>query len=156
MKAFHLQTEPWLFAINRRGIIAARLEGAFGTDRARRCAACGAAMRPIGAAPGAADHRAGRGRLRLGSSAAGQRAARWRPPASSPSAGFTPAATVPAGQPTTISFTVREPSGAALTQYKTGPGPHTGVHLIIVRDDLAYIIHDHPPISSERAADTSG
>ncbi len=31
MKAFHLQTEPWLFAINRRGIIVARLEGAFGT-----------------------------------------------------------------------------------------------------------------------------
>ena len=26
------------------------------------------------------------------------------------------------------------------------PGPHTGVHLIIVRDDLAYIIHQHPPI----------
>jgi YtkA-like len=33
------------------------------------------------------------------------------------------------------------PSGKPLTQYKTGPGPHTGVHLIIVRDDLAYIIH---------------
>jgi hypothetical protein len=31
MKAFHLQTEPWLFTINRRGIITARLEGAFGT-----------------------------------------------------------------------------------------------------------------------------
>jgi hypothetical protein len=31
LKAFHLQTEPWLFAINRRGIIVARLEGAFGT-----------------------------------------------------------------------------------------------------------------------------
>ncbi len=31
MKAFHLQTEPWLFTINRHGIITARLEGAFGT-----------------------------------------------------------------------------------------------------------------------------
>jgi hypothetical protein len=31
LKAFHLRTEPWLFAINRHGIIAARLEGAFGT-----------------------------------------------------------------------------------------------------------------------------
>jgi hypothetical protein len=61
---------------------------------------------------------------------------------------FTPAGTLRAGQPTTMSFTVREPSGTALTRYKTGPGPHTGVHLIIVRDDLAYIIHDHPPISS--------
>jgi hypothetical protein len=38
------------------------------------------------------------------------------------------------------------PSGKPLTQYKTGSGPHTGVHLIIVRDDLAYIIHQHPPI----------
>jgi hypothetical protein len=31
MKAFHLETEPWLFTINRHGIITARLEGAFGT-----------------------------------------------------------------------------------------------------------------------------
>jgi hypothetical protein len=31
LKAFHLRTEPWLFAINRRGVIVARLEGAFGT-----------------------------------------------------------------------------------------------------------------------------
>ncbi len=31
LKAFHLRTEPWLFAINRKGIIVARLEGAFGT-----------------------------------------------------------------------------------------------------------------------------
>jgi hypothetical protein len=28
--AFHLETEPWLFTINRQGVIAARLEGAFG------------------------------------------------------------------------------------------------------------------------------
>jgi hypothetical protein len=32
MKAFHLETEPWLFTIDRRGRIAARLEGAFGVD----------------------------------------------------------------------------------------------------------------------------
>ena len=31
LKAFHLRTEPWLFVINRRGVIVARLEGAFGT-----------------------------------------------------------------------------------------------------------------------------
>jgi len=31
MRAFHLETEPWLFTINRQGVIAARLEGAFGT-----------------------------------------------------------------------------------------------------------------------------
>jgi hypothetical protein len=31
LKAFHLRTEPWLFTIDRHGIIVARLEGAFGT-----------------------------------------------------------------------------------------------------------------------------
>jgi hypothetical protein len=36
LKAFHLETEPWLFAINRRGVIAARLEGAFGVVELRR------------------------------------------------------------------------------------------------------------------------
>ena len=48
--------------------------------------------------------------------------------------------------PSRSSFTVLLPNGKPLTQYKTGPGPHTGVHLIIVRDDLAYIIHQHPPV----------
>jgi hypothetical protein len=32
LKAFHLQTEPWLFTINRHGVIAARLEGSFGVN----------------------------------------------------------------------------------------------------------------------------
>lgn len=31
LKAFHLRTEPWMFVINRHGLIVARLEGAFGT-----------------------------------------------------------------------------------------------------------------------------
>ncbi len=35
MRAFHLQTEPWLFTVNRRGTIAARLDGAFGVNEAR-------------------------------------------------------------------------------------------------------------------------
>jgi hypothetical protein len=35
LHALHLQTEPWLFAINRRGVIVARLEGAFGTTELR-------------------------------------------------------------------------------------------------------------------------
>ena len=43
MKAFHLQTEPWLFAINRRGVIVTRLEGAFGVNELR--AALEAALR---------------------------------------------------------------------------------------------------------------
>ena len=60
---------------------------------------------------------------------------------------FAPTGTIVAGRRTAMRFTVQLPSGKALTQYRTGPGPHTGVHLIIVRDDLAYIIHDHPPIT---------
>jgi hypothetical protein len=36
LHAFHLETEPWLFTINKRGIITARLDGAFGVSEARR------------------------------------------------------------------------------------------------------------------------
>jgi hypothetical protein len=60
--------------------------------------------------------------------------------------GFEPAGNVRPHHPVTMSFTVVKPNGKPLTQYKTGGGPHTGVHLIIVRDDLAYIIHQHPPV----------
>jgi hypothetical protein len=34
--AFHLRTEPWLFTINRHGLIAARLEGSFGVNAATK------------------------------------------------------------------------------------------------------------------------
>jgi hypothetical protein len=36
LRAFHLQSEPWLFTVNRRGVIAARVEGAFGIGEARQ------------------------------------------------------------------------------------------------------------------------
>jgi hypothetical protein len=62
---------------------------------------------------------------------------------------FQPSGQVVAGRPTTISFTVQQPGGKPLTAYKTGSGPHTGIHLIIVRDDLAYIIHQHPPVGAD-------
>jgi hypothetical protein len=62
--------------------------------------------------------------------------------------GFSPSQPVAAGRPTTVSFTVQQPNGKPLTSYKTGAGPHTGVHLIIVRSDLAYIIHEHPPVGA--------
>jgi hypothetical protein len=58
-------------------------------------------------------------------------------------AGWTPAQ-VAAGKSTTVSFRIDQPSGAPLTEYRTGSGPHTGVHLIIVRSDLGAIIHHHP------------
>jgi hypothetical protein len=35
LKAFHLETEPWLFTINRQGIVTTRLEGAFGAGEVR-------------------------------------------------------------------------------------------------------------------------
>ncbi|TML52156.1 MAG: hypothetical protein E6G15_11390 [Actinobacteria bacterium] len=47
-----------------------------------------------------------------------------------------------------LSFTIRQPSGAPLTSYRHGAGPHTGVHLIVVRHDLGAIIHRHPPIGT--------
>src|SRR5690349_8155163 len=59
---------------------------------------------------------------------------------------FQPSTPVRPGHPVTIRFTVTQPNGQPLTRYNTGSGPHTGVHLIIVRDDLAYIIHQHPPV----------
>ncbi len=64
-------------------------------------------------------------------------------------AGFQPTGQIRAGKPTTVSFHIQQPNGKPLTSYKTGSGPHTGVHLIIVRNDLGYIIHQHPPIAPD-------
>jgi hypothetical protein len=63
--------------------------------------------------------------------------------------GFEPSAPVTPHHPVTVSFSVQLPSGKPLTRYRTGSGPHTGVHLILVRDDLAYIIHEHPPVGPD-------
>ncbi len=57
-----------------------------------------------------------------------------------------PSGPVVAGKPVKVSFTIQQPDGTPLVHFKTGPGPHTGVHLILVRDDLAYLIHEHPPV----------
>jgi hypothetical protein len=61
---------------------------------------------------------------------------------------FKPAAPTTAGKPTTVSFVIRQPNGKPLTSFRRGSGPHTGVHLIFVRRDLASIVHRHPPISA--------
>ena len=60
-----------------------------------------------------------------------------------------PTTGVKPGKPVTVGFTVQQPSGQALTKFKTGPGPHTGVHVIIVADDLSTIIHRHPPPNAQ-------
>jgi hypothetical protein len=53
------------------------------------------------------------------------------------------------GRAQDLSFTIQQPSGAPLTNFRKGPGPHTGVHVIIVRSDLGGIIHQHPPIGPD-------
>jgi hypothetical protein len=58
-----------------------------------------------------------------------------------------------AGKPQQVSFTIDQPSGEPLTNYRTGPGPHTGIHLIIVRSDLGAIVHKHPPIGPDGRLD---
>jgi hypothetical protein len=63
-------------------------------------------------------------------------------------AGFEPQRLARAGS-ARLSFTIRQPSGKPLTAYKRGPGPHTGVHLIVVRRDLGVLIHRHPPIGRD-------
>jgi hypothetical protein len=60
--------------------------------------------------------------------------------------GFQPTGSVAPQRPVKVSFIIGQPSGQSLTHFKTGPGPHTGVHLIFVRSDLGAIIHLHPPI----------
>jgi hypothetical protein len=64
-------------------------------------------------------------------------------------ADFAPAGALRPGKPTTISFVIRQPDGQPLTKFKRGPGPHTGVHLILVRDDLSAIVHKHPPVAED-------
>jgi hypothetical protein len=63
---------------------------------------------------------------------------------------FQPSRAIEPGKPVEVSFRIVQPSGATLTAYKRGPGPHTGIHLIIVRDDLSSnIIHLHPKVGSD-------
>ncbi len=64
-------------------------------------------------------------------------------------ANFAPSAAVKAGKPTTVSFAIEQPDGTPLTSYKSGGGPHTGVHLILVSDDLTTMIHRHPPVGAD-------
>jgi len=66
-------------------------------------------------------------------------------------ADFKPAGPVTAGKPVTVSFRILKPNAAGtklvtMTSFRRCCGPHTGVHMIIVRDDLGVIIHQHPPV----------
>jgi hypothetical protein len=68
-------------------------------------------------------------------------------------ADFQPGQATPAGKAADVSFEIKQPSGKALTDYATGSGPHTGVHLLFVRDDLSTIIHRHPPVKADGTID---
>jgi hypothetical protein len=63
--------------------------------------------------------------------------------------GFQPSGSVDPGKPVEVSFSIQQPDGTTLTRFKRGPGPHTGVHLIYVRQDLSTIIHHHPPLGAK-------
>lgn len=54
-----------------------------------------------------------------------------------------------AGKTERLWFTIGQPSGAPLTDFRKRSGPHTGVHVIIVRSDLGVIIHKHPPVAPD-------
>ena len=68
---------------------------------------------------------------------------------------FKPTGKVQPGKPTLVSFRIAQPDGTPLTSFKTGAGPHTGVHLIIVSDDLSTIVHRHPPVGADGALQQS-
>jgi hypothetical protein len=70
-------------------------------------------------------------------------------------AAFKPGGAVRPGVPTTVSFHITQPDGKPLTKYKTGDGPHTGVHLILVRKDLAEMVHLHPPLKPDGSVSAS-
>jgi hypothetical protein len=56
---------------------------------------------------------------------------------------------VAAGEPARLALHIEQPEGGPLTRFKTGSGPHTGVHLIMVRKDLSRIVHRHPPVAKD-------
>jgi hypothetical protein len=67
--------------------------------------------------------------------------------------GFQPSGEISEGHKTDVSFAIEQPSGKPLTAYAQGNGPHTGVHVLYVRDDLSAIIHRHPPVGPDGKID---
>lgn len=63
--------------------------------------------------------------------------------------GFRPAGPVEAGRPVEVALRILQPSGAPLTHYRTGAGPHTGIDLIIVPSDLRTLFYEDPPVAKD-------
>jgi len=64
-------------------------------------------------------------------------------------ADFKPSTPITPGRTTLLSFTIRTPSGAPLTAYKSCCEPHAGVDLIIVRSDDSHVQYDDTDISAD-------
>jgi hypothetical protein len=71
--------------------------------------------------------------------------------------GGAPSVTVPAARTFSLvakphgrllTLKIVQPNGAPLTRFRTGAGPHTGVHVIVVRRDLDALLHVHPPVGA--------
>jgi hypothetical protein len=60
--------------------------------------------------------------------------------------GFSPTASIEAGTPTLISFTIVQPDSKPLTRYRHGSGPHNGVDLVIVRNDDSHLLYEDTDI----------
>ena len=63
--------------------------------------------------------------------------------------GFTPSGPITAGKPVEKVVHDRAAGRPAAHPVRHRAGPHTGVHLIFVREDLANIVHLHPPIGPD-------
>jgi hypothetical protein len=64
-------------------------------------------------------------------------------------AGFEPGAPVQPGRRTMLSFTIQQPSGKPLTDYRKCCEPHAGVDLIIVRSDDSHVQYDDSDIAAD-------
>jgi hypothetical protein len=62
---------------------------------------------------------------------------------------FQPKQPIVPGRPTTISFTIQQPTGRPLTAYRKCCEPHEGVDLIIVRSDDSHIQYNDSDISAD-------
>jgi hypothetical protein len=63
--------------------------------------------------------------------------------------GFQPASPVAPGHTTLLSFTITQPSGKPLTDYRKCCEPHAGVDLIIVRSDDSHVQYDDSDIAPD-------
>jgi hypothetical protein len=63
--------------------------------------------------------------------------------------GFQPSTPVVPGRTTRLSFTITQPSGKPLTDYRKCCEPHAGVDLIIVRSDDSHIQYDDSDIAPD-------